>query len=271
MITVRECEHGLRFADGDASAGEYVLDDPFKPYVHPLRTPRGNVLTRVSPFDHRHHKGLMYALLCPDLNFWEEAPGEAHCGVQHIRSTTINNDGASITQRLHWANESGDLPAYDELRTISLARRGEEAFVWTWRSQRTALRDHHVMKSQWSMQAEDGRLINYHGLGIRLPRSFAHPNERCRGAVVDGEACTPPSAAHGTKAGSVKFWGAFDGKWTPEKGGVTFEQPYGFTNFVVDHPFPYLAVGPSNEQPYDVSEGATFDETYTVIVEDRNE
>lgn len=34
-----------RFIDGENLAGISVLDDPFKPYLHPLRTPDGHVVT----------------------------------------------------------------------------------------------------------------------------------------------------------------------------------------------------------------------------------
>lgn len=66
---------------------KYLLNDPFKPHFSSLKTPAGRETTLVSPGDHRHHKGLMYALRCEDLNFWEEHPGDGHCGVQEPRST----------------------------------------------------------------------------------------------------------------------------------------------------------------------------------------
>jgi len=55
-----------RFIDGENLAGISVLDDPFKPYLHPPRTPDGHVVTVARPADHRHHKGLMYGLRCED-------------------------------------------------------------------------------------------------------------------------------------------------------------------------------------------------------------
>ena len=45
--------------------GLYVLDDPFKPYIHPLKTPAGHTVSLAMPHDHPHHKGSMYALRTP--------------------------------------------------------------------------------------------------------------------------------------------------------------------------------------------------------------
>ena len=42
------------FREGDREAGCCVLNDPFKPYFAPLRSPDGHVVTVVSPGDHRH-------------------------------------------------------------------------------------------------------------------------------------------------------------------------------------------------------------------------
>ena len=44
-----------------------------RPFVHPLRTPAGHVLTRDAPDDHPWHHGLWFAIKYVDGdNFWEE-------------------------------------------------------------------------------------------------------------------------------------------------------------------------------------------------------
>ena len=44
-----------------------------RPYVHPLRTPAGHVLTRNAPADHPWHHGLWFTIKYVDGdNFWEE-------------------------------------------------------------------------------------------------------------------------------------------------------------------------------------------------------
>ena len=52
---------------------EYVTDAP-KPYVHPLVSPGGRILSVVSPPDHPWMRGLWFAIkFVNDVNFWEEA------------------------------------------------------------------------------------------------------------------------------------------------------------------------------------------------------
>ena len=56
----------------------YTFDpEQIKPYVRELAPLGGENLLRDSPFDHKHHHGLMYAIKVNGVNFWEEAPG---CG-----------------------------------------------------------------------------------------------------------------------------------------------------------------------------------------------
>jgi len=46
--------------------------DLIKPYVDYLATPSGINILRDSPFDHKHHHGLMFAVAVDGTNFWEE-------------------------------------------------------------------------------------------------------------------------------------------------------------------------------------------------------
>ena len=259
---------------GGTVAGEYVLDDPFKPFFRTLKTPAGHNTVVVSPGDHRHHKGLMYGLRCADLNFWEEAPGSGHCGVhcgvQEILATETMEDG--IRQELFWREEHGRLETYRETRAISCRREGD-AFVWTWKTRRKALRNHRLVKSEWSLEIADDRKINYHGLGIRLPWVWAHGGDdtrSCNGVDIAGDASTP-SKACGTSGPEVTWWGLIDGHWCPPKAFVHMSQPpeQAFTWFVLKGDFPYLAVGPTNGEEREVGKGEVFEESYTIRVGDR--
>jgi len=114
----------------------------------------------------------------------------------------------------------------------------------------------------------DGRRINYHGLGIRLPRAWAFPGDGMNGVECSGipkswrEAC-------GTTDPQVGFWGKIDGHWTPPIASVGLCQEHGFGCFVLGEGFSYLSAGPSNLEEIDVEEGQTFSETYRIIVQDR--
>jgi hypothetical protein len=257
------------FCDGRA-VGEYVLNDPYKPHFRSLRTPAGHETTLVSPGDHRHHKGLMYALRCEDLNFWEEIPRE-ECGVQTILDTKLMADGSGIVQDLLWTDMDGGKETYREERRISATHEAaSSAFVYTWHTRRTALRDHRLVKSPWSMKMPDGRRINYHGLGFRPPWMWCFPLDEFGAVEVNGTPCDPMEAC-GQTAEAVGFWGLIDGQWERTKAAVTLGQPagQGFTWFVLKKDFPYLSVGPSNAEELDISAGEVFEEHYTVRVEDR--
>lgn len=262
----------ITFRGAGTVAGRYILDDAFKPYLHPLRTPAGHVVTDCMPADHRHHKGLMYALRCADLNFWEEMPDTDQAGVQRSLSIAAcaTADGAGVRQKLHWSHSSGDRPTYDETREIMCRHEPERrAFVWTWSSHRTALRAHRLIKSEWSLPLDDGRKINYHGLGIRLPRAWA-----CGGdGWLNGAECGGLPHAWkeicGTTGPEAGFWGKIDGHWMPPAAAVTLKQNHGFGWFVIKGDFSYISAGPSNLEEMDIEEGRHFSETYQITVEDR--
>jgi len=258
---------GIHFRAGERLAGLYVLDDPFKPHFAVLNTPDGHNVAVVSPPDHRHHKGLMYGLRCADLNFWEEDPGTGACGIQQILSTKPIASG--FTQELLWREESGGLQSYRERRTITCRNIPEKsAFEWRWHSRRESLRAHRLIKSPWSAVLQDGRSINYHGLGLRLPWAWAYPGETTAGIEIDS---FPADAPHvmGSSGPAVTMWGLMDGQWSPAKCAVTIHQSGGGTWFVMRQPFAYIAVGPSNAQEMDVREGDCFDDIYTITVADR--
>lgn len=259
-----------RFTDDRTVAGRLVLDDPFKPYLHPLCTPAGHPVTVAMPVDHRHHKGLMYALRCDDLNFWEERPGSADRGIQSIQSAEVNAEQTLVLELL-WGAEAGDRETYRETRQLSCVRDvGGSAFVWTWRTRREALRDHRLVKSEWSLDHPDGRRINYHGLGIRLPWSWCFGGEKSPffGMEKDGQAAAPMEAC-GSTAAAITWWGGIDGHWDCPRASVTLEQQHGFGWFILASGFPYLATGPSVLQEVEVSAGDLFEETYCIRVADR--
>ncbi len=130
--------------------------------------------------------------------------------------------------------------------------------------------DHRLIKSPWSLEVRDGRKINYHGLGIRLPWMWRFPVDEFCGVEVDGTGCEAMEAC-GQTAESVGLWGRIDGQWEATTAAVTMSQrpEQAFTWFVLKGDFPYLALGPSNAEERDVAKGEIFEEFYTVRVEDR--
>ena len=93
-----------------------------KPAIHPLRTPAGHVLTRMSPPDHPWHRALWFTIkYVNEENFWEEAP--PYGVLRHEgRPTVAGPDDAgrtSITGTLRWVRPDKSSVAFTERRRLT--------------------------------------------------------------------------------------------------------------------------------------------------------
>ncbi|MEX0324925.1 MAG: DUF6807 family protein [Puniceicoccaceae bacterium] len=255
----------VEFRDSANVAGIYVLNDPFKPYFRELRTPAGHNVVHVSPGDHRHHKGLMYALKTTEVNFWEEDPDSGKCGIQEILATEPVPGG--FCQKLLWREEIGNWETYQETRTIT-CRSSNHGYDWTWHTRRTSLRDHLLVKSDWALDLEDGRKINYHGLGIRFPWMWCFGGSEYGTVEMDSKP-VEVLECNGSRVRSVGFTGLIDGQWNRTEAAVTISQDHTFGWFALRSGFPYLSVGPSVLEEVTIKKGETIEEIYSIRVEDR--
>lgn len=265
-------------ADGRL-AGRYHQGDPFKPYVHPLNSPAGHGVSLARPHDHRHHKGLMYALRTPELNFWEEVatrPAERVGRQRHVAFADVRASGSEVgfTQTLAWEPVEGGEAVFDEVRRVGCRRDGA-AYVWTWDATLTVRRDTSLIQSQWSRKSPDGRLINYHGLGLRFCREFAGGTRNNALQLDDGPVQWNRNAkpfdfesAMGATARRVTYIGHIDGTWPVPRVGVTLAQEQDHALFVLETPFAFMAVGPSNRAERPLRAGEVLRERYTVTVAD---
>ncbi len=265
-------EQNVEFLNGGASAGRYNLNDPFKPFLHPLHTPAGRMVSAASPHDHKHHKGLMCALQTGEFNFWEEAPAspaervgrQRHLGFQNVAWT-----GAEIgfTQQLAWESADGATPVFREDRTIRCRHDGDE-FVWTWTARLTVSRAGRLVKGRGSCALPDGRRISYNGLGLRLTRSFGCTGNNA--LLLDGRKVAFREGM-GQVPRRATFQGTFDPHW-PEwpgpRAAVTFEQEQHDGLFVMESPFAYMAMGPSNLEEVELIAGQILAQTYRIRVAD---
>jgi len=264
-MTLKQTDQHILFSEGGMEAGLLILNDRFKPYLHPVRTPEGHVVSDAMPCDHRHHKGLMYALRCADVNFWEEGDSP-DVGVQKVCDIRVGGD--SVELDLLWLGCAGGMETYRETRTISCRHEpNRRAFVWTWTSRRRALRNHRLIKSEWSAKLPDGRVINYHGLGIRLPRSWAFDSPPQAGALLCGQP-VPGDEAMGSTQPEVGLYGRIDGFWEAPSASVTIRQTHGFAAFALRGGFAYLSVGLSNLSELDIPADAETTEHYEIEVAD---
>jgi hypothetical protein len=271
-MKLRISEQNVEFFSGGVSAGRYNLNDPFKPFLHPLHTPAGRMVSAASPHDHRHHKGLMYALQTVQFNFWEEVPASSAERIGRQRPLGFENvdsagDEIGFTQQLAWESADGAAPVFHEDRTIRCRHEGDE-FVWTWSARLTVSHACRLIKGRGSCALPDGRRISYNGLGLRLARSFGCTGNNA--LLLDGRKVSFREGM-GQVPRRATFQGTFDPLW-PEwpgpRAAITFEQEQNNGLFVMESPFAYMAMGPSNLEEVELLAGQILAPTYRIRVAD---
>jgi hypothetical protein len=267
--SVEITESAAQFRIGGTEVGRYVLDDEFKPYLHPLRTAGGRVVSQAKPPDHIHHKGLMYALTATDVNWWEEVPVEGYVdtpGVQRIVSTEKTGN-AEILQELLWTAADGTRATFRERRRISCAWHHDGFVRWSWTADFEVLRPVELRHSMWN-QEHRGRMVNYHGLGIRFPPEFGVvPSDS---AWIAGDH-TGPAEIIGRTPPSVTVTFLVDGEIPAARVSARITQVgthHGW--FAMQAPgFGYLSVGPTVLPKHvTLSAGDAFHEEYLIDIAD---
>lgn len=155
-----------------------------KPYIHPLRTLSGRVVTDYRPNDHRWHKGLqMTASHLSGQNLWggntyvhgegylalpERVGWMAHRGFDEV---SVADGGACITERLTWHPHSGELWA-EEVRRVEVHDVDAATGSWalTWSSAVTNRREEPLRLGSPTTHGRPG--AGYTGLFWRGPRAF---------------------------------------------------------------------------------------------------
>ncbi|MER7999970.1 PmoA family protein [Streptomyces sp. NPDC095613] len=187
-----------------------------KPYVHPLRTLSGGVVTDYRPNDHRWHKGLqLTASHLSGQNLWggnsyvhgrgylrlpERVGSMSH---EDFDEVSAGDGRAVIAERLLWRHHDGT-PWAEETRRIEIHDIDHTAGAWTltWSSAVTNRRDEEL---RFGSPTTAGReMAGYTGLFWRGPRAFR-----------DGQLLGPELAGQelmGTQAPWVAYSGEFDGR-----------------------------------------------------------
>ena len=179
-----------------------------RPFLHPVRTLAGTVLTDVAPSDHLHHLGLSAAL--PDVDgtsFWGgrtyvrdqgstllDNHGRQRVTETRVPSTDDERDraGADLVQLLTWDDEH-DTPVLHEVRTLT-ARTLDDAWTLRWTSTLRA----DVRDLSLGSPATNGRPgAGYGGLFWRLGDADD--------TVVLSEDGTGEAVAHGSTSRWVAF------------------------------------------------------------------
>nr|WP_055505686.1 PmoA family protein [Nonomuraea pusilla] len=239
-----------------------------KPYVHPLRTLAGDVVTGYRPHDHRWHKGLqMTASHVSGQNFWgggtyvREERGYVDLpnnGTMRHDTLEVREDG--LTGTLTWRAHDGE-PWVRERRELTVGAVDPDAGSWelTWHTAITGLRDEPL--SFGSPTTHGRSLAGYSGLFWRGPRAFT-------GGDVVGPGALGGEEMMGVRAPWLAFRGRHDEVdrastlvFVPEQG------PGPETHWFV-RSGPFAAVNPSwaFHEEFTLARDETVSRRYVVVV-----
>ncbi len=187
--------------DGEVKLLRYVfvpdspqLESP-KPYLDPLRTRAGRVVSLFRPWDHVWHKGIAWSLpVVDDENFWggpTYVAGRGYVqlpndGTQAHRDVVAVDEGetARFAHDLEWIAEDGRR-MFTERRTLTARVLDAAAWALTFDTAMTNVTDRPIVIGSPTTKGRDN--AGYGGLFWRGPRSF-----------TDGTLVTE----HGTGTGS---------------------------------------------------------------------
>lgn len=193
--------------------------DPFegpKPYLHPLRTLAGEVVTGYRPHDHRWHKGLQ--LTATDVsghNLWGGntfVPDRGYVRLDNVGAmrpdgavtVTADVESATVTHALTWTTAAGDVLCA-ERRGLAFGAVDEAAGVWAleWTSEITNAATEPLVFGSPTTRGRPN--AGYTGLFWRGPRAFTD------GRVIAPDGEVAADAFRGTSA-AVAPWLAFVGR-----------------------------------------------------------
>ncbi|ANP53738.1 hypothetical protein J2Z21_007977 [Streptomyces griseochromogenes] len=282
--------HGERITVTEAATGvelfayvyrpEAAWEAP-KPYLHPVRTLAGDVVTDYRPDDHRWHKGLsLTASHLSGANLWggntyvrgkgylelpERVGSMAHSGFDEVGT---DGERAVIAERLTWHPHGGELWAR-EARRIEAHDVDPASGSWalTWTSAVTNRRDEPL---RFGSPTTAGReMAGYTGLFWRGPRAF-------RGGRIIG-----PDGEGRRLMGTQGPWLALTGEHDGADGHATVVVAHAPENdhagaggthpahwFVRNDPFAGIAPSWAFHDELELAPGDTLTRRYRVVVAD---
>lgn len=133
-VTVEPKEGAVAVRQGDGG-WTYEWSARKRPFLHPVATPSGKVLTRNAPDDHPWHHGLWFTIkLVNEENFWEEY--DAYGVLRHTEEPAAvlleggsSETGASVVGDLTWIRPDRETIVIDEHRVLTHVALGDDAFA----------------------------------------------------------------------------------------------------------------------------------------------
>lgn len=251
-----------------------------RPYLHPIRTRSGKLVTVFRPHDHVWHKGI--ALSLPNVgptNFWggatyTRATGYANLenngSMEHVEllEASVAGSSATFSHKLSWltqpaVGEAVGRPVVDEVRTIrAIAAEGADFWTLTWTTQLTNVSGAPLHIGSPTTEGRDN--AGYGGLFWRGPRSFT-------GGYMVGADGTEGEALRGTQS----LWAGFSGKHDEidaESTVVFIDGNYGSGLptkwFARSEPFACLNPAPFFDEVRTLEQGESVTLDYAVVIAD---
>src|SRR3954453_16438217 len=112
--------------------------DAPRPYLHPVRTPAGALVTTEAPADHPWHHALWFTIkFVNGENFWEEYD---EFGLLQTREV-VDLDGGGVRATIEWERPAGRGTALTETRTLTPVDLGDDAYGIDWEEELVPVAD----------------------------------------------------------------------------------------------------------------------------------
>ncbi|GAA4618793.1 PmoA family protein [Actinoallomurus liliacearum] len=265
-------DHTLAVHERDVELFRYVyrpttpaFEGP-KPYLHPVRTLAGDVVTAYRPHDHRWHKGVqLTASHLSGENFWGGGSYVRDQGYVDLPNVGVMRheefteaDGGRIAERLTWHTQAGE-HWVDEGRELAVRDVTGDSWALEFATALTNVRGEALV---FGSPTTNGRpAAGYSGLFWRGPRAF-----------TDGDVIAADGQGGPELMGRPAAWLAYVGRHDEVDRASTlmfFDDPgFGSDWFVRTTPFPAVNPSLAFAEEFALPPGETLRLRYRIVVAD---
>jgi len=248
------------------------LESP-RPFLHPVRTLAGDLVTLYRPHDHVWHKGI--ALSLPNVgteNFWggptfrqgryDQLPNDGTMRHESFDEVVEKDGGVYLGEQLLWVTERGQTPIAEHRRIAACAWPDAAAWVLAFETTLTNVSCAEIVIG--SPTTEGRPNAGYGGLFWRGPRSF-----------TGGMVLTPDGTGGDELMGARAPWLAFGGRHDEHGRASTLvfrDAPENFSYpsqwFVRSTPYACLCPAPFFDTTYSFAAGTSLTLRYDIAVAD---
>jgi hypothetical protein len=287
-IRFDEADDRLLLRAGDAVLAEYVFrpDHPTfespRPYLSPIRTLGGELVSLYRPHDHVWHKGIAWSLpVVGDENFWGGPTfvrGEGYVQLPNNgeqRHVAFERDQATdaagrvgpatgtarVVERLEWITQAGE-SIFEEERTLAASVLDDDAWLLGFATRLTNTTDRPIPIGSPTTRGREN--AGYGGLFWRGPRSF-----------TGGRLLAPGLAGGDELRGTRAPWMGFSGRHDETDTASTIvmvDDPANLQHppqwFARSEDFACLCPAPFFSEEHVVEPGATLVLRYGVVIAD---